>query len=163
MQLALHEAQKALAAKEFPVGAVLVHEGEVVAVGKRENSQSDAANELDHAEVVALRNLFATQPEIDRSRVIAYSTMEPCLMCYATLLLNGIRTIVYGYEDAMGGGTNLSLQELTPLYKEMQVQVIPHVLRSESLKLFKDFFADPENDYWQESLLVDYTLAQEII
>ena len=160
MHMALTEAKKALAANEFPVGCVIVANGKIVARGHRRNSHSDNANELDHAEIVTLRQLLAAHPAIDRSSLIVYSTMEPCLMCYATLLLNGVRTIAYGYEDAMGGGTSLDLASLTPLYREMQVELIPGLLREESLDLFKDFFTNPQNDYWRDSLLADYTLKQ---
>lgn len=158
MQLALVEANKALTANEFPVGCVIVSDHEVVAAGRRANSRN--ANELDHAEIVALRQLLAAKPDINRASLIVYSTMEPCLMCYATLLLNGVRTIAYGYEDAMGGGTNLDLAKLNPLYQDMQVELIPGLLRKESLALFKRFFANPENDYWRDSLLADYTINQ---
>jgi tRNA(adenine34) deaminase len=83
-------------------------------------------------------------------------------MCYSALLLNGIRTFVYGYEDAMGGGTGLQLARLAPLYQAMapQVRILPKILRQESLELFKAFFTSQENNYWQNSLLADYTLAQ---
>ena len=160
MREALLEAGEAIIAGEFPVGCVMVHEGEIVSRGRRINSKSPNENELDHAEIMALRKLFAQHPEIDRSKIIVYSTMEPCLMCYVTLLLNGIRKIVYAYEDIMGGGTNLDLNELAPLYREMSVEIIPNVLRRESLELFKLFFADQDNTYWEGSPLEQYTLSQ---
>ncbi len=160
MHAALDEAQKALASGEFPVGCVMVHNGKIVSTGKRINSKVPTENELDHAEIVALRNLFAEHPEIDRSKITVYSSMEPCLMCYVTMLLNGIRKIVYGYEDIMGGGTNLDLNKLAPLYREMSVEIIPHVLRRESLELFKIFFTNQDNTYWQDSPLAQYTLSQ---
>jgi tRNA(adenine34) deaminase len=81
-------------------------------------------------------------------------------MCYVTLLLNGIRKIVFGFEDVMGGGTNLDLHQLNPLYREMNVEIIQYVLRSDSLELFKDFFKNPENSYWQDSFLEQYIQAQ---
>ena len=81
-------------------------------------------------------------------------------MCYVTLLLNGIRSVVFAYEDTMGGGTSLDLKELAPLYREMTVAVTPNILRRESLELFKTFFADPQNTYWQDSPLARYTLSQ---
>lgn len=162
MRLALQQAQQALASNEFPVGAVIVAGNEPVAFGRRENSRNETANELDHAEIVALRDLLARRPDIARDTLAVYSTMEPCLMCYSTMLLNGIRTFVYGYEDAMGGGTALQLAHLTPLYQAMEPEVciLPHVLRQESLTLFKAFFTSQENNYWQGSLLAEYTLAQ---
>lgn len=160
MHQALAEARNALEAKEFPVGCILVHQERIIAIGRRINSRAETVNELDHAEAVAVRQLIENHPEINPAEVTAYCTMEPCLMCYATMLLNGIRTFVYGYEDAMGGGTDLQLHLLKPLYRQMKATVIPHILRAESLALFKKFFTDPANDYWQESLLAEYTLRQ---
>ena len=160
MQAALDEAKAALAAEEFPVGCVLVLDSEIVVRGRRQNSREGVSNEIDHAEVVTLRELLAERPNMDCSRIIAYSTMEPCLMCYSTMLLSGIRHFVYGYEDMMGGGTNLPLFQLNPLYAEMQarVQVEAGVLRNECLALFQRFFRN--FPYWQDSLLSRYTLAQ---
>jgi tRNA(adenine34) deaminase len=160
MQQAIAEAGKALADGEFPVGCVMVHRGRVVSKGRRINSRAPDENELDHAEIVALRELFAKHPEIDRAKIIVYSSMEPCLMCYVTLLLNGFRNFVYAYEDIMGGGTSLDLQSLNPLYRDMEADVTGHVLRRQSLELFKAFFADQDNTYWQDSPLALYTLAQ---
>lgn len=165
MNLAIDEARKALANNEFPVGCVMVYEGEVVATGSRKNSKffnsQQSANELDHAEIVALRQLVSHHPDIDRSKVSIYSTMEPCLMCFSTLILNNIHMIIYAYEDVMGGGTNLPLHRLAPLYKKMQVKVVPHIMRQESLELFCAFFNSPSNNYWQDSLLASYTLEQQ--
>ena len=158
MREALAEADKALAAGEFPVGCVLVRQGEIVARGHRQNSRAGALNELDHAEVVTLRRLLRTAPETDCGSLVAYSTMEPCLMCYSTMLLSGIRSFVYGYEDVMGGGTNLPLERLNPLYADMQVTIRGGVLRQQCLDLFQRFFQ--RCSYWQDSLLSTYTLAQ---
>ncbi len=158
MRQALAEARLALDAGEFPVGCVLVLKDQVVGRGHRRNSSGALANEIDHAELVTLKNLLTEQPGIDCSRITAYCTMEPCLMCYATMLLSGIRRFVWSYEDVMGGGTSLDLQDLPPLYAEMNVELVPGVLRSESLNLFGYFF---ENfSYWQDSQLADYTLEQ---
>ena len=83
-------------------------------------------------------------------------------MCYSTMLLSGVRGFVYGYEDLMGGGTNLPLYQLNPLYAEMQarVNVEAGVLRAECLALFQRFFQ--HYSYWQDSLLCRYTLAQPL-
>lgn len=165
MELALAEARSALVRHEFPVGCVIVHRGQVIASGRRLNSQSPpegaAANELDHAELVALRELVARHPMLPRQELTLYSTLEPCLMCFSTLILNGIHRLVYAYEDAMGGGTNLELQQLAPLYQAMTISITPNLLRRESLQLFQEYFRDPSHGYWRESLLARYTLAQE--
>jgi tRNA(adenine34) deaminase len=160
MAVALDAARLALRDSEFPVGCVMVADGRVVARGRRRNSGEGCRNEIDHAEVLTLRRLIAEQPGLDLGRVTVYSTMEPCLMCYTTMLLSGIRTFVWAYEDVMGGGANLPLSMLNPLYAQMQVQLVDRVLRTESLRLFQQFFQS--GSYWQDSLLARYTLAQPL-
>ncbi|MGW8160879.1 MAG: nucleoside deaminase [Desulfobulbales bacterium] len=159
MRLALTEAAAALQKGEFPVGCVLVDDKRVMARAGRQNSSGEYANELDHAEVLALRQLLRDFPGTDCSSITAYTTMEPCLMCFATLLLSGIRRFVWAYEDVMGGGTALQLHTLPGLYNAMQVELTPHVLRGESLDLFQDFFR--RYDYWSNSFLARYTLEQQ--
>ena len=158
MTLALEEARLALRDGEFPVGCVMVADGRVVAKGRRQNSGEVCRNEIDHAEILTLRRLIAEQPGLDLGKVTVYSTMEPCLMCYTTLLLSGIRVFVWAYEDVMGGGANLPLYMLNTLYAQMRVQLVDRVLRAESLSLFQQFFQS--GSYWQDSLLARYTLAQ---
>ena len=60
----------------------------------------------------------------------------------------------------MGGGTSCDLSGMPPLYRDRQITIVPHVLRRKSLDLFRAFFTDPENPYWQGSLLAQYTLEQ---
>lgn len=160
MLKALEEARQALSMGEFPVGCVMVYENKVLVTGARQYSVPDNQNELEHAEMMALRRFIDLREKIDREKVTLFSTLEPCLMCYAALMLNGIRHIVYAYEDVMGGGTNLDLKRLNPFYRDMKIAVTPHVLRQESLKLFKEFYSNPHNRYLKESLLAKYTLSQ---
>ena len=158
MQTALAEARLALAEGEFPVGCVLAQDGQVMAQGRRRNSGSTSRNEIDHAEIVTLRSLLAERPGVDCNGITVYSTLEPCLMCYSTMLLSGIRRFVWAYEDVMGGGTALPLEQIAPLYQDMQVELVPDVLRRESLVLFAQFFQT--HSYWQDSLLNSYTCAE---
>ena len=160
MALALKEAESALDLGEFPVGCVIVRGADVVASGARRGTADTTkrAGELDHAEIMALRHLEAMG--MDGEALTLYCTMEPCLMCFAAIMLAGIKKVVYAYEDVMGGGTGCDLNTLPPLYRNTGVRVVPGVMRRESLGLFHQFFSRAQNVYWKGSLLEQYTLDQ---
>jgi tRNA(adenine34) deaminase len=162
MAIALDLAQKALLAGEFPVGCVIVSKQDVVATGARTGSNSVSGNELDHAEMIALRQLNHSISGSNLAELTIFTTLEPCLMCYGALLIAGIHKIVYAYEDAMGGATRCNLNQLSPLYKNAQINIVPHILRNESLFLFKSFFNNPDNAYLSSSYLANYTRCQSL-
>ncbi len=159
MQEALRQAAEALKAGDFPVGCVMESGGKIISSGRRSNS-CGRINEVDHAEITALRRLLAGETAVLMDQVTVYSTMEPCLMCFSTLLVNGVRRFVYSYEDVMGGGTNLPLSLLSPLYRELQPSIVGSVLRRQSLLLFKEFFSSPRCTYLNDTMLATYTLQQ---
>lgn len=163
MVKALDQAKKALAAGEFPVGCVMVHQDKILATGYRKGTTGDFPNEIDHAEMIALKRLIDLKVNTDKNRIVLFTTLEPCLMCLGALILSGISEIVYAYEDVMGGGTRCDLTKLPPLYKNLRISIVPNILRKESLKLFKTFFQNPENSYWRGSLLAKYTLSSDIL
>lgn len=160
MTAALEQAEAALHAGEFPVGCILVHKDRILASGRRTGTTAEGINEVDHAEMVALRRLVPVGRDVAPAEIVLFSTLEPCLMCYGAIILSGIRTIVYAFEDVMGGGTGCELTQLSPLYRSAGMSIIPHVRRARSVQLLKAFFADPKNLYWKDSLLSRYTLKQ---
>ena len=160
MKKALDQARTALDAGEFPVGCVLVHQNRILATGARKGSMGNFPNEIDHAEMIALKCLADMDINTDKKEMVLFTTMEPCLMCLGALILGGISEVVYAYEDVMGGGTDCNLTGLRPLYRNQKISIVPHILRQQSLELFKAFFRNPENSYWKGSLLAKYTLRQ---
>jgi tRNA(adenine34) deaminase len=139
----------------------MVYQDKVIAKGSRASSIGPSSNEIDHAEMITLRRLWESAKKIHPNQITVYCTMEPCLMCFAALILAGIKKIVYAYEDVMGGGTQADLSDLPPLYSASGVLVIPGILRDESLHLFRQFFSNPNNHYWKGSLLEGYTLNHD--
>ncbi len=162
MDQALHLAKAALKDGEFPVGCVMVYENQVIFTGARVSSKGTDRNELDHAEIMALRRLSRRKGDLNPERLAVYSTLEPCLMCFGALLITGVGKIVYAYEDAMGGGTGCRLNKLPILYRDRKVSLVSGILRQESLALFQSFFANPENEYLKGTFLADYTLRQPL-
>lgn len=162
MKEALSLAKTALEEGEFPVGCIIVYKDKIIATGKREGTAKSVSNEVDHAEIMALRNLAEKKSinEADKQDSTIYCTMEPCLMCFGAILLSGIGKIVYAYEDVMGGGTSCDTNNLAPLYKNRRISIYSGILRQESLDIFKKYFNNPSNIYWKGSLLASYTLSQ---
>lgn len=164
MGKALEMAQSALEKGEFPVGCILVYQGQIIASGARSGTSGSSLrpiNEIDHAEIIALRQYYRINDPIVPEAAQIYCTMEPCLMCFATILLARIGTLVYAYEDAMGGGTQLNLDALAPLYRKNRITIVPDIRRKESLSLFKAFFNSDKNTYLKDSYLAQYTLSQK--
>ncbi|TWI66035.1 tRNA(adenine34) deaminase [Desulfobotulus alkaliphilus] len=156
---ALILAENALKEGEFPVGCVITLNGSIRVKSRRKASNGSLPSEITHAEILAIRELESLVPAAMRHKATLYATMEPCLMCYAAILLSGIGRVVWAYEDAMGGGTACDLSTLPPLYGERQPDIRPALRREESLALFMKFFRNPKNAYWKNSLLARYTLA----
>lgn len=161
MGLALKEARHAMERGEFPVGCIITDGSRVLATGRRMKSSSASRDEISHAEMTALQHLYqAAAPGKKWPPLFLYATLEPCLMCFGATLLSPVETIIYAYEDVMGGGTGCDRSRLPLLYRDKPLTLIPGVRREESAGLFKAYFMNPSNDYWKESLLATYTLDQ---
>ncbi len=160
MDKALYQAKQALFEGEFPVGCVIVCQNKIIVTGARKGTTGDCPDEIDHAEMIALKRLSDLNMNLSENTITLFTTLEPCLMCFGASMLSNVNEIVYAYEDVMGGGMSCDVSTLASLYKQRQVTVIPNVLRKESLQLFKTFFQNPSNVYWKGSLLAEYTLSQ---
>lgn len=160
MKKALEQARMALTAGEFPVGCVLVRGNDILATGARQGTRGTGLNEVDHAEMLALRKLRRLDQKVNMQKVSAFCTLEPCLMCFGALIISGIGRIVFAYEDAMGGGTRCDCTHLPPLYSKSQIIIKSGIMRNDSLKLLKSYFSHAENTYLRDTYLAVYTLDQ---
>lgn len=169
MSVVLDLAEAAMSKGDFPVGCILVSGDTLVGSGSRSHSRPRELNELDHAEISAIRDWIARDRPLGHGgdlTLTAYCNLEPCLMCLGAMILNGITRIVYAYEDVMGGAAGLDLSRPlsaagigdSNLYVDSHTEIIKGIKRKESLMLFKRFFSDPANFYWRDSLLYRYTL-----
>lgn len=101
MSMALEQAAMAAAANEVPIGAVVVHEGEVIA--RAHNRRELDENPSAHAEFSAMLEAARILGRWRLTGCTVYVTLEPCLMC-AGLMVNGrIDRCVYGAPDPKGG------------------------------------------------------------
>ncbi|MFZ9545318.1 MAG: tRNA adenosine(34) deaminase TadA, partial [Hylemonella sp.] len=101
MRQALALAQQADQAGEVPVGAVLVHQGQVIATGHNRPIASDDPSA--HAEICALRQAAAILGNYRLQECELYVTLEPCPMCAGAILHARLKRVVYGAADAKTG------------------------------------------------------------
>ena len=114
VELALEAEQEG----NLPIGALLVLDGAVIGEGKSE-LLSPTYMPGNHAEILALRQV---DPYIwpRAQEITCYTTLEPCVMCFGTLLLHGIGRVVFGATDVLGGGGPL-LEHLPRYYETAPV------------------------------------------
>jgi tRNA(adenine34) deaminase len=140
MQAALDEARLAGAAGEVPIGAVVVHEGAIIARG-----QNRVLRDLDptaHAEIVALR---AAATAIGNYRLLGctlYVTLEPCAMCAGAMIHARLDRLVYAAADPKAGAVGSVLAVLNHPQLNHQMQVDQGILAEESAELLRSFFRE---------------------
>jgi len=138
MGLAMEQARLAAAAGEVPVGAVVVKNGQVIAIGR--NAPITSQDPTAHAEVVALREAARLLGNYRLEGCTLFVTLEPCAMCSGAMLHARVDRVVFGAADPRTGvaGSVLNLFDNTRL--NHQTQVTGGVLAEECGQLLKDFF-----------------------
>jgi tRNA(adenine34) deaminase len=115
-QRAVELAWQAEGEGNLPIGCVIALDGRIVAEGKN----SIFVPEFDprrHAEIEALQRLPRHLLEASAGRLTLYSTLEPCLMCTATILHHGVGKVLFGAWDKYGGSSP-ALGHMPPYYEE---------------------------------------------
>lgn len=101
MGQAIAEAERAQAAGEVPVGAVVVHAGTIIARGG--NAMVAAKDATQHAELRVLRAAAYALREARLTGATLYVTLEPCAMCAGAILLARVGRVVFGAWDDKAG------------------------------------------------------------
>ncbi len=101
MQLALSLARRAADEDEVPVGAVITHNGQVIA--KAYNQVETLRDPTAHAEMLAITQAASTLGEKWLYGCTLYVTVEPCSMCAGALVLARLKRLVYATEDPKAG------------------------------------------------------------
>lgn len=149
MGLALKEAQAALAAGEVPVGAVVVHQGKVVGVGR--NAPIAMHDPTAHAEIVALRAAAQALGNYRLDDCELFVTLEPCAMCSGALLHARLRRVVYGARDPKTGAAGSVVDLFGNAQLNHQTVVQGGVRAGECGGLLSDFFKARRNQQRREA------------
>lgn len=133
MKQAIKEAEKALAADEIPVGAVIVTNNKIIA---RAHNQTELLNDVTaHAEIMAITAAADFLGSKYLSKCTLYVTLEPCIMCAGALAWSQMSRIVFGASDYKKGFMRYGKELLHP-----RTRLEYGVLNEECEQLLNEFF-----------------------
>jgi len=148
MALALEEARRAMGDGEVPVGAVVIHDGEIIA--RAHNLREGLQDPVAHAEMLAVRDAAR---KLNRWRLMGatlYVTLEPCAMCAGALVLARIDRLVYGCVDPKAGACGSLFDIVREPRLNHRIEVVRGVLQGDCQSVLKGFFAiqREKNEQW---------------
>lgn len=139
MILALEEAKKARAAGEVPVGAVIVHNGTVIAAAH--NQREQANNPVAHAEILAIQRAAQVLGRRRLTDCTLYVTLEPCPMCAGAIVMACLGRCYFGAYDHRQGcaGSVLNIPNEPAFYHHPLC--VGGILEENCAAMMDDFFA----------------------
>ena len=140
MQTALAEAHEAADAGEVPIGAVIVHNGEIIARGQ--NSVIRGSDPTAHAEIIALRQAARSFGNYRLNGCTLYVTLEPCAMCAGAMIHARIDRLVYAAADPKAGACGSVLAVLNHPHLNHQMMAEQGILAAKSAELLRSFFRE---------------------
>ena len=135
---ALKEAWKAFDMNEVPVGAVIVHEGQVI--GRGYNQVELLQDASAHAEMLAIGAASQALGGWRLEGCVLYSTLEPCCMCAGAVFLSRVSRVVWGAPDIRLGANGSFVDLFSLPHPTHQLTVSSNVLREWCAKPLQLFF-----------------------
>ena len=139
MRLALREAELALAADEVPIGAVVVHDRQVI--GSAHNQREQLRDPTAHAEMLAITQSAGALGNWRLEGCTLYVTLEPCPMCAGAMVLARLPRLVYGAADPKAGAAVTLYRLLEDPRLNHRAEVIGGVLAEPCGEILSRFFA----------------------
>jgi len=140
MYAALEEAAKSAAMGEVPIGAVLAHEGRIVA--RSHNHRELWQDPTAHAELIVIREAAKA---LGRWRLVdstLFVTLEPCAMCLGAIILARVPRLVFGANDPKGGACGSVLNFASDPRLNHRVDVVGGIFADESQRMLAQFFKE---------------------
>ena len=138
MEEALIEAEKALAADEVPIGAVIVYNGEII--GRGHNLRTSKKNSLYHAEIIAINEACGFMGDWRLENCMIYVTVEPCPMCAGAIIQSRISEVVFGVPNPKAGCGGSILNILDNSRFNHRANIVSGVSADECGQLMQAFF-----------------------
>lgn len=139
-------AEEALLKNEVPVGCILVWKEMILASGR--NEVNETKNASRHAEIVAIDKVleYCEKKSKDQKEVFSectlYVTVEPCIMCAASLRTVGVGKVVYGCSNDRFGGCGSVLNIHTDNLPKLgpKFECVDGVMAERAVELLKKFY-----------------------
>ena len=144
MRLALAEAERARAAGEVPIGAVVRLGDAVIATGF--NQPISANDPTAHAEIVALRAAARAVGNYRLTGAMLYVTVEPCLMCVGAMIHARIAEVVFGAPEPRSGALVSSIRAHETPGLNHRLLARGGVLEEDCRRVIQSFFAARRGD-----------------
>ena len=144
MTLALKQAAQAYHAGEVPIGAVIVHNDEII--GRAFNQVETLRDATAHAEILAITQASA---RIENWRLVdctLFVTKEPCPMCAGAIVNSRMKKVVFGLNDLKGGGCGgaFNIHHHEGLLHNVEVE--SGLMEEESQALIQTFFKERRSE-----------------
>ena len=138
MKHALDQAVSAFDADEVPVGAIVVHQNQIIAAA---HNQRETLNDpTAHAEMIAITQAAETLGSWRLLDCTLYVTLEPCPMCAGAIVQARIPWVVYGTTDPKAGACD-SLFHLTgDVRLNHQAAVLGGIMQEDCRMILQEFF-----------------------
>lgn len=140
MALALAQAREAADSGEVPIGAVVVKDDKVIAVGR--NAPRGRHDPTSHAEIEAIRTAAAALGNERLEGCELWVTLEPCAMCAGAIVHARIARLYYGASDPKGGAVEHGARVFGHAQCLHRPEVYAGIGEAESAQLLRDFFRD---------------------
>ena len=140
MRYALEIANLGSERGEVPVGAVLVHEGVIIA--ESSNEVESTGDPTAHAEMILLQRGARLVGRHGLAECTLYVTLEPCVMCAGGLVGARLKRLCFGARDERFGACRSIYRVTDDPRLNHRLIVDEGVLAEESKRLLSDFFRD---------------------
>lgn len=139
MDKALMEARRASQHGDIPIGALVIHDGEVIAA--RHNEREISGDPTAHAEVLAIRDAARHLGSWRLDGTTVVTTLEPCVMCAGALVLSRVARVVIGAVDLKAGAMGSLYNVANDPRLNHDIEVITGVSSDKCGALVTEFFA----------------------
>lgn len=137
---ALAEAHLAAEAGEIPIGAVIVHDGAIIATGQ--NRVLRDQDPTAHAEIIAMRAAAVALSNYRLLGCTLYATLEPCAMCAGAMIHARLDRLVFSTPDPKAGAAGSVLEVLNHPKLNHQMQVEQGIAAEQAAELLRSFFRE---------------------